>query len=179
MSGSFAKNKSSSVSQQLTPEQLQAYYDAIDQNTGGRLSAFAKGGTAATNYDALTPDQIRALGGAGASREMTAQRSHDQAAQQIAADPSLDVYQRQRATQLTNQDLMDRMDAIKKESEASLTGLASQEAQRKYQANAANAQLTREDMAAIANIFFGGKGTETHQGSRGYRMAGGIGTGST
>jgi hypothetical protein len=192
----------------MSPEELKAYTDQIDMISGGRFNAFATGGTPSvdysgatytgpgtpetTSYNALTPDQIKALGGLGATRTAEVTRAREDAIRQITADPNLTLAQRQRSTQLTNLDQQARQDAINKEVEAGITGLAGQEAQRtyaanttaadtrntaasteaqrlyeaaranavgKYQADVTNAGLTKDDLALLAQMFFGGKGS--------------------
>ncbi len=144
-----------STSAPLTPEEVAAYYAKLNEQTGGRLSMFAMNGTPAVNYGgasytspgapetasyaALTPDQIKALGGLGATRAADVNRARAEAVQQITADPNLTLAQRQRSTQLNDQDTQARLDAINKETEAAITGLSSQEAQRQYESTKAAA----------------------------------------
>lgn len=210
MSLSLGRNKSSSQQQSapLTPEQVAAYFGQVDSLTGGRLGAYAREGTApveyaspeqraryeAVAYEGATPEQIRALGGAGATRELSATRARREALDEIGADPSFSVAQKQRARQLTDKDYSDRLDAIAKETEATLTGVAvdeagkryqagaeqaqrtfeagsaadrfeQEEARRRYEAQLRNAGLRAEDVERIADIFFGGKGQSSSGGS--------------
>lgn len=191
---SVGKSKSKSSTTQLTPDQVAGYFNKLNQVSGGKLSGFARNGTAgqvepfqrldqgtldSLNYNQLTPEQLQAVGGAGATRINSANSSRDQAVQEITSDPSLSVYQKQRAKQLTNQETQDRLDAINKETEAAIANLASQQAARTFDANKtradviaqdnarafdaskAVADLTREDLDALARIFFGGKGSNS------------------
>ncbi len=46
-----------------------------------------------------------------------------------------------------------------------MTGLASQEQMRKYQADLTNAGLTAQDLALLSQIYYGGKGQYSQGGS--------------
>jgi len=162
---SIRGSKSKSSSKPLRPDQVAAYFTQLDQLTGGRLGAFSRGGTAATEYQALTPEQLRAIGGAGATREQQLKSARAQAIDDITGDASLDVAQRQRSRQLVDRDYSDRLDAIAKEIEASLTGVASEEQRRKYEADLANARIPMDDLAALADIFYGGMGQTSKESS--------------
>lgn len=148
-----SKSRSSSTqsSDPLSEGELQQYFDRLDLTSGGRLGTFAQEGTQPASVE-----QIQALGGLGATRRSEAETARAQALERIMTDPSLTIAQRQRSAQLSDRDYSDRVDAIAKEIEAAKTGLARE-----------NAQLTREDLALLAQIFFGGKG----QRSRGYSQA--------
>ena len=134
-----------SESKPLSPEELKAYTDQLNLISGGRLNTFATTGT-----PQLTPEQIQAVGGLGADRQRALAVARRQAVDQVAADPNLTVAQRQRSTQLTDQDYNDRLAAVTKEAEGLKTGLA------QY-----NAGLTKEDLKLLADIYFGGKGQNT------------------
>lgn len=168
---SVGKSKSKSSSAPLSPQQVAGYFQQLDRLVGGRLGEFATGGTPATPYEGLTTEQLRALGGAGATRESAAERARRQAIEEIAADPSLTTFQRTRARQLADQDFADRLDAIARETEAGLAEMASEEARRRYEADRLNAALTREDLEALANIFFGGRGQTSSSTSRGFSFS--------
>ena len=162
-------------------------------DTAGRLSAFATQGTPAVAYQGAGPggvaraaqigDQaaaIRALGGYGSTQAQQQARARRDALAQISADAGLDVTQKARSRQLTDNDYADRLAAIARESEAQIaqgqlgvasanagfqqqTNLANQqaalaEARQRYAADVANAQLPRQDMESLAKIFFGGQG---------------------
>lgn len=157
--------KSESESKPLTPHQVQQYWNTIDANTGGRLGGWAAEGTQATEYQKLTPEQILAVGGLGATQTAEVERMRQQGRQEVAADPSLSMFQRQRTNQLADQDVQARLNAIAKETEAAVSGLAGQENKLAYQADVANQQLTRDDLLALANIFFGGKGNTSNSQS--------------
>lgn len=210
MGFSLGRRKSSQQQQSapLTPEELGGYFGKIDELTGGRLDRYAREGTTpiayespeqraryeAVQYEGATPEQLRALGGAGATRELKANTARRQALEEIDADPAFSVAQKFRARQLTDQDYTDRLDAIAKETEASLAGTAidesgrryqaaaeqaqrgfeagtaadrfnQEEARRRYEAELRNAGLKAEDVERIAGIFFGGKGTRSSGGS--------------
>ncbi len=141
-SESEQQSSSSNESRPLTADEVAAYWDKLNALSSGRLDTFAKHGTTP-----LTETQLKSLGGAGATRTNQADQARREALDKILADPSLSLPQRQRATQLTERDYADRMDAIAKETEAALTNLA-----------ASQATLPREDLHALAQIFFGGKG---------------------
>jgi len=151
MSLNFGKSKSSSQqeSKPLSADELAAYFDRLSGLTGGRLNEFATGGT-----PQLTAEQIQAVGGLGADRTRQLNAARSEAVGQITADPNLTIAQRQRSRQLTDEDYNDRLDAILKEIEGQKTGLA------QY-----NAGLTRDDIALLANIYFGGKGQISTGGS--------------
>lgn len=147
------------------------------------------------NYTAARPRDIKALGGLGATQLSSIATERQQGRQETAADPSLSIFQRQRSNQLSEQDLDARADAIRKETEAQIgalaageaarktgfsadqaarrTGFSADEAGRKYQADVANRQLTREDLATLADIFFGG--LTTHSKSKSFTESAGIG----
>jgi hypothetical protein len=190
-----------STTKPLTPEQVRAYFSDVDEISGGRLSRFATEGTAPVDYQGLalageapggrqtiqtasyqqlTPDELRAVGGAGETRRFAIERARKQAVGDQAADPSLSVAQRFRARQLTDQDAGDQLDAVNRETEALITQLAggerekaftadaaraqainqitSEELSRRYQADLAKAGLTAADLDQLAQIYYGGKG---------------------
>lgn len=126
----------------LDANEVAAYYAKLNELSGGRLNEFATTGT-----PQLTPEQIQAVGGLGADRTRQLGVARQEAVSQITADPNLTIAQRQRSTQLTDQDYNDRLAAITKEIEGQKTGLA------QY-----NAGLTAKDLELLAQIYFGGKG---------------------
>ncbi len=140
------------------------------QGQPGRLSTFAQQGTPAVDYQALTQEDIKALGGLGATRMSQVDEARRQAAAELAADPSMTLYQRQRATQMNNRDTNDRMDAILKETEAAIATMAQEEARRQYESDVNKAKLTREDLEALANIFYGGMGNTSSSKSSGFNL---------
>lgn len=208
MSGQSSKSKSYGYqeSNPLTPDELGAYYAKLNQLTGNKLGAQSGIITEPTEYKELNADltyrpsqwqdlnykpvsdaQIKNLGGAGATRQLAAQQGRQQAIEQLLADPSLSIYQRQRSNQLINRDYSSQSDAIAKEVEAALAGAALQQAQadqqgrvsqaeleqqaraaqamfsagqhtQDYQARLANSMIPRGDLALLADIFFAGKG---------------------
>jgi hypothetical protein len=224
MSGSLSgkKDKSSSTqsssSKPLTAKELEDYYASVNKLSGGRLNAFAQTGTQApeysgvalegeaadgrpgietASYNELTPEQLRAVGGAGETRRRAIERLRDQAVSDQAADPRLSVAQRFRARQLTDQQAQGDLDAVNAESEAQIAQLASEqrgrtlaadqsraevintitqsELGRRYEAALTKAGLTAKDLELLANIYFGGKGqVSSSQGeamSRGWGFA--------
>ena len=166
MSFGAQKSSSSQASKPLTPEEVTDYFRQVDILTGGtagtpavpgtsevpgtpavpgtpgRLQKFATEGT-----PQLSPEQIQAVGGMGADRTRQIDVARKQAVDQITADPNLSIAQRQRSTQLTDQDYNDRLAAITKEIEGQKTSLA------QY-----NAGLTADDLSLLAEIYYGGKG---------------------
>lgn len=135
-----AKQKSKSAPSSATD--YASYFRGFDELTGGRLGEFATTGTSK-----LTPEQIQAYGGLGATRTAELKRGRAQAVDEISADPNLTIAQRQRSTQLTDQDVQSRLDAINKETEAGIAGLA------QY-----NNSLTASDLELLIKAYYGGKG---------------------
>lgn len=174
--GSFDQTqaRSSTNSGEYNPTEVQQYYNKINQLSGGRLMKFAHEGTAPTDYNSVaykgvTPAQIRALGGLGASQKADLKSNYNDQLAKVGADASLDPFQKQRSSQLDTQDYNTQLGAINKENEANITGLAAGQAQTKfadsadqsmkdYQARLANNQLTSQDLLNLAQIYFGGKG---------------------
>lgn len=150
-SESESQQSSSNESRPLSADEVAAYFNKLNDLSGGRLDTFAKTGTTP-----LTEEQLKAIGGAGATRTRQAEQARREALDKILADPSLSLPQRQRATQLSEGDYADRLDAISKETEAAMTNLA-----------AGQAALPREDLHALAQIFFGGKGQRSTGSSSG------------
>ena len=153
---------------------------------------YAGAGSAGRAQAAQIGDQtanIRALGGLGATQTAEVNRARQQAIEQIGADAALDATQKARSRQLSDNDYATRLAAIAKESEAAIgqaglstaatnTGFQQQanlanqsaaleEARRRYAADVRNADLTKEDLMALAQIFFGGKGTTSTGSSSG------------
>lgn len=228
---SFGKSKQSSSSAPLTADQVATYYNKVNEFSGNRLDGYAKTGTQATNYtpvdraDLIKPgtvtaqnvsynapsaDNIKALGGLGSSRAAEIERMRQAGRSETAADPSLSVFQKTRVNQLSDQESQDRLDAIKKETEAAISQMVAESAgrdltaqttnagnnlnaqatnadnairagsrnldtldknaQNKYIADAANASLTREDLDALARIFFGGAGNTSSSSGRSFNL---------
>jgi hypothetical protein len=131
------------------------YLQQLDRYTGGkkgrpgRIKQFATQGTQTTQrqgvdpsaafaykplnadvgYKSVSPEQLKALGGAGATREMSADRTYQRLLDQVGADPSMSLYQRDVSRKDATRDLADSRDAISKESEAALTSAALAQAQ--------------------------------------------------
>lgn len=157
----------SSLSRPLGPDELTDYFSEINSLTkgarapGGRLFQFARSGTPAVNYKAPTNAQIKGLGGFGATRKADVERARAEELEQIMADPSLSVFQNRRSRQLVNQDAATSRDAINQEIEAAIAEAAFERAAKQYDSGVRNSDRLREDMALLAEIFFGGKGQET------------------
>ena len=122
--GGSSQEQSSRVS---TPEELQRYFDQLNKTTGGRLGGFATQGTAPTQYNALTQQQLQNIGGAGATRQASIDQSLADQQDQINSNNSMTYAQRNQANQQATENAMTQKDAINKEVEAAMTGLASQE----------------------------------------------------
>lgn len=200
-------NRKKSSSNTSTPDDLRGYWEAMNAVSSGAMDEWAQGGTAPVTYDTidenqvrtadyegLTADQVRAVGGMGATRKNEAEQARRRALEEAAADPNLSVAQRARVSQLTDQDYSARADAIAKETEAALTGLLSQETGRAYQADRANAdqvnsvmseerkriynallnnaQLSLKDKELFGQLFYGGKGTSSKESGWGVSVLG-------
>ena len=173
--GGGSSSSSSQSSRPTTPEELQAYFDKLDKTAGGRLGQFATQGTAPTQYNALTQQQLQDIGGAGATRQASIDQSLSDQRDQINSNNSMTYAQRNQANQQATENAMTQKDAINKEVEAAMTGLASQENQRLYGADLANNQQLAQDLALLSQIFYGGKGqysTGTSSGSSGQASIG-------
>ncbi|PKM43258.1 MAG: hypothetical protein CVV05_15540 [Gammaproteobacteria bacterium HGW-Gammaproteobacteria-1] len=150
-SSSHNSSTSQSSSNMLTPEQLRSYFTEMDALSGGRIGTFAQGGG---EYRPTSDAELRSLGGAGASREAAAVKARAEAVGEITSDPSMSVFQRQRARQITDNDYSARMDAIKKETEALQSAGASQRH---------DAYL--KELELLSSIFYGGKGSNAQSTS--------------
>lgn len=160
-----SESSSSTTSRPTTSKELEEYFASLNQLTGGKLGNFATSGTAPTDYNQLTQEQLQAIGGAGATRQQALDTSFQKQQEQINSDASLTYAQRAQAQQDATTGYTQQSDAINKEVEAAMTGLASQEAMREYQAKLANAGLTARDLALISQIYFGGKGQHSSSSS--------------
>ena len=176
LGGGSNESESSQESRPTTPAELEAYFNSLNQLTGGQLSTFATQGTAPTHYNALTQEELQAIGGAGATRQAALDTSYADQTDQINSNSSLTYAQSSQANQQATENYMTQQDAINQEVEAAITGLSSQEAMRKYQADLANAQLTAQDLALLSQIFYGGKGQYStgSSGSSGWNTSAGI-----
>lgn len=151
---SIGKAEQSGKSTQLNPDMVAGYFNKINQLSGGKLNNFATNGT-----QSLTNNDIRAVGGQGATRELKTNTLRQQSLNDIMADPSLTVAQKQRAKQLTDQQAQANLDAIAKETEAGLTNVKLGQ-----QAN------SRADLETLARIFFGGKGSNSQSSGTSYNV---------
>lgn len=158
LGGGSNKSESTNESRPTSPEELQAYFNNLNQLSGNRLGNWATTGTAQTQYNPLTQAQLQAIGGAGATRQAEIDTALADQQEQIASNSALTYSQSQQANQKAYESAMTQKDAVNKEVEAAMTGLASQEAMRQYQANLANAGLTAQDLTLLSQIYFGGKG---------------------
>jgi len=157
-----AKSKQIQQSQQnsapLTPKEVSGYFKELSGLTGGRLQNFAQTGTPVTPYEAPSDTQLQNVGGLGATRRNTVLGARETALQEIAANPNLTTFQQLRAKQLADAETKSELDALDKEIEAAITNLAFERAKQKYQAGSEQARLTREDLEALAAIYYGGRG---------------------
>ncbi|MCW7555522.1 hypothetical protein NX722_23445 [Endozoicomonas gorgoniicola] len=175
---SKSKSQSSSESSPLSPDEVQKYFEMINKNSGGRLNDWATNGTAAVNYNPLTKEELSAIGGAGETRRQATKELLNNQMDTIKNDSSLTVAQRMRGQQVANESASKSLDGINKEVEASMSALVSQDRMRQYQAALQNSLIPREDLAAIASIFFGGKGQKSSSQSSGsgssWNFSGGV-----
>lgn len=139
---SINKSKGKTSSTPTTAPEYSAYFNQLNTQTGGRLGEFARTGT-----KALSPDEIRSVGGLGETQRLSIDRSRQRAVDDLAADPSLSVAQKFRGRQLTDEDALARSNAIDKEVEAAITGLIKD-----------NNALTANDLELLGKLFYGGKG---------------------
>lgn len=166
-SKSKSKSTQESSSTPLDPLQVRGYFDEINNLTkggsssSGRLFDWAQYGTPDTTYAAPTDSQIQSLGGLGATRKAEIDRARADAMSQIGSDPTLSVFQAQRARQLANREAGANTDAVAKETEAAILDAAMARADKSFAAGEANAKKRREDLMALAEIFFGGKGQKS------------------
>lgn len=166
LGGGSNESSSQQESRPTTPEELQGYFNNLNQLSGGKLGGWAQTGTAQTHYNPLSQAQLEAIGGAGATRQAEVDLALADQQEKIAANSAMTYAQQQQANQKAYETAITQKDAINKEVEAAMSGLASQEAMRAYQANLANAGLTSKDLALLSQIYFGGKGQHsTSQGS--------------
>ena len=174
MSLGGGKSSSEQSSRQTTPEELEQYFKSLGGLSGGRLGDWAQQGTAQTQYNTLTPQQLQAMGGAGATRTTALNQNLQNQQDQINQNSSMTYAQRGQANQQAMDTYNQQADAINKETEAALTGLASQEQMRKYQADLANAQLSAQDLALLSQIYYGGKGQYSQGSSSGWNANFGL-----
>ena len=168
MSIGGGSNEQSNSSRTTTPQELEAYFNSLNAISGGQMGTWATQGTAPTNYNALTQGQLQNIGGAGATRQQALNQSYENQTDQINTNPSLTYAQNAQANQQATDAYNQQADAINKEVEAAMTGLASQEQMRKYQADLANASLTAQDLALLSQIYYGGKGQYSEGSSSGW-----------
>ncbi len=165
--GGSQESSSSQESRQTTPEELQAYFNQLNKTSGGRMGDWATQGTAPTQYNALTQQQLQNIGGAGATRQAAVDQSLSDQQDQIGSNSGLTYAQSNQANQQAVDSATTQKDAINKEVEAAMTGLAGQENQRMYSADLANNQQLAQDMALLSQIFYGGKGQYSSGSSSG------------
>lgn len=167
---SFGKNKSSSTSRPLTAAEISSYYDQLNNYSSGRLNDWARNGTEASYYSEMKPEDIRKLGGLGATQiqGITAERDRQNA--EINADPSMSVFQRQRARQLNSDGFNDRLRAINAETEAAIANMATGEHTKAYEDELRRKGMTAEDLNTLASIYFGGSGTISSSRGRSFSM---------
>ncbi len=158
LGGGSNESSSKQESRPSTPEELQGFFNNLNQLSGGKLGGWATTGTAQTQYNPLSQAQLEAIGGAGSTRQAEIDLALADQQDKIASNTALTYAQQQQANQKAYETALTQKDAINKEVEAAMTGLASQESLRAYQANLANAGLTSKDLALLSQIYFGGKG---------------------
>lgn len=165
LGGGSNESSSESSSRVSTPEELAAHFAKLNQLSGGKVGTWAQEGTAPTYYNQLTEQQLKNIGGAGETRRQAINTNLTNQMDQINTNPSMTYAQQQRATQLANESARSQLDAVNKETEAAMTGLASQEQMRQYQAALANAGLTQKDLALLGQLYYGGKGNVSSSSS--------------
>lgn len=158
LGGGESKSESKQESRPSTPQELADYFNTLNSMTSGRLNTLATQGTTPSYYDPLTQEELQAIGGAGATRQVALDTSYADQTDQIASDSSMTYAQKTQANQQAAEAYNQQSDAINKEVEAAMTGLASQEQMRLYQAELANNQQLAKDLALLSQIFYGGKG---------------------
>lgn len=131
----------------------------------GRLLNWARNGTAEVDYQGLTPEQLRAVGGAGATRLLAVDRAYGDREEQLGSDPSMTLLQRNYARGLNTREATASRDAVNKEVEAALAGVMQEEAKRRYDAGVRNANLTREDLELLAKMYQGFIGQQSTSSS--------------
>lgn len=167
---SFGKNKSSSSSRPLTANEVASYYDKLNQFSGNRLDDWARSGTEATYYQQQSPDEIRKLGGLGATQVQGIEAERNRQNAEINADPTLSVFQRMRAKQISNDGFADRLRAINAETEAAIASQANREHLRSYEDELRRKGMTAEDLNTLSSIFFGGSGTISSSKGRSFSL---------
>lgn len=154
-------SSSTQNSNPLSPDEVAGYFKNLNSLTGGQLSTFARNGTKQVAYKGPTDAQIRKLGGLGATEKLDIRRAQQQGLDQITADPSLSAFQKVRGQQLTNDEALQRTQALDKETEAAIAQLAADRAAKTTETGFRNAEQRRQDLAAIIEAYFGGKGQKT------------------
>lgn len=157
---SVGKSKSKQSSTVLDPDQVASYFSKINDISGGQLNSFAEGDD---SYQGATTDEIKALGGLGATRINQLTQNRDRVNKEYGSDASLSVLQKLRAKQLNNDSANSSLDAINKETEAAITNFASNN-------EITKSNMRREDLTALANIFFGGKGQNSSGKSSSFKV---------
>ena len=192
-------NQSNSWSAPLSAKAQGRYWNWLDKKTGGDLNQFALEGTQPVNYGGVanpaqffsrdvgyrgpSDDQLKALGGLGATRLDMADKQYKKLVDENNADAGMTLAQRQRSNQLVNQDYSSQRDAISKETEAAITQAAFEraaqdmagrgnqsqldaelakflqgEGDRNYAAELANSQLPMQRFQGLSDIYAKGKG---------------------
>jgi hypothetical protein len=157
----FGGSSSKQTSKPISASKLSRYFSELNSQAGGNLGSFAQQGTPAVPYRSLQPEQVSSLGGLGATQRTNLERQFDDALSRNRANPSLSLFQRQRADQLTTRDFVGQQRSLDEEIEAAIVALTQEERRREYQAAIANAQRRREDLSALSNIFYAPFGTES------------------
>lgn len=157
-SKSTSSSSSTSSSDPLTPDELAGYFGKLNTLSGNDLRRFGTRSTDTVKYTPVTNAQIRALGGLGATERRDVNAALDRNLAEIDADPSLSTFQRVRGNQLAVDDARTQNQAISKEVEAAIANLANERAKTRTDVGFQNRELRRNDLLALAEIFFGGKG---------------------
>jgi len=150
-SSSNSKTNSESYSRALNAEEVGSYFDKLNSLSSGNLNAFAKGGNA---YQGPSIDNVKALGGLGATRINSLIQDRDRINDNYNTDASLSIFQKLRAQQLNNNDANASLDAINKETEAAITQFITSNELEKTKSK-------RADLDLLAQIYFGGKGQKS------------------
>lgn len=156
--GSHSKANSQNRSDPLTPGELSGYWNELNGITNGRLDQFAKGGAPRANYEAVTAEELRGMGGMGVTRSANAEQQRADSTARIGADPALDAAQKARSTQLVNDYFDTAGTAISSETRAAQAALLSEEQQKRYASEKATAEQALKEYFEYMKIFYGHKG---------------------
>jgi hypothetical protein len=159
-----SETDSSQSSRPTTPGELAGYWGQLSALSGGQTQRYAQT-PMQVNYDPLTPGQLSAMGGAGQTRRLGAERAFEDLMQRTGADPRLSVFQRQYAGEQGAREYASNLDAINAESEAALTELAAANRAMQMKAQTEQGQLNNQQIANLIDMFFRGQGQVSQQQS--------------